>query len=96
MEVEEEEVVCILRLAVSTNWPTAAEKPARKALNGYTRISAHRLPKRVIREWYRGRTTDIISSDDTIHKLYPSYKHQIHHKRIEKERPLRRLRKVAV
>lgn len=31
---EDEEAVCIRRLAVSTNWPTAAEKPARNALKG--------------------------------------------------------------
>lgn len=33
--VEGCELVCILKLAVRTNWPTAAEKPLRKALKGY-------------------------------------------------------------
>lgn len=28
-------LVCIRRLAVRTNWPTAAEKPLKKALKGY-------------------------------------------------------------
>ena len=27
-------LVCILKLAVSTNWPTVAPKPERKALRG--------------------------------------------------------------
>jgi len=30
--------VCIRKLAVSTNCPTVAEKPDRKALNGYSRL----------------------------------------------------------
>jgi hypothetical protein len=32
-------LVCILKLAVRTNCPTVALKPARKALNGYTTVS---------------------------------------------------------
>lgn len=32
--------VCIRNEAVRTNWPTAAEKPERKALKGYSEISA--------------------------------------------------------
>lgn len=31
--------VCILKLAVRTNWPTVALKPARKALKGYCSVS---------------------------------------------------------
>lgn len=33
-------LVCILRLAVRTNWPTAAQKPLRKALNGYYQVES--------------------------------------------------------
>jgi hypothetical protein len=31
-------LVCMRREAVRTNWPTAALKPARKALNGYIKL----------------------------------------------------------
>lgn len=31
-------LVCMRKLAVSTNWPTVAEKPERKALNGYIEV----------------------------------------------------------
>ena len=35
LEVAPESLVCMRREAVRTNWPTAALKPLRKALNGY-------------------------------------------------------------
>jgi len=35
--------VWILKLAVRTNWPTVAEKPDRKALNGYNPPHTQRL-----------------------------------------------------
>lgn len=36
-------LVCMRRLAVRTNWPTAAQKPLRNALNGYTKTEQSTL-----------------------------------------------------
>jgi hypothetical protein len=52
--VDEEELVCIRKLAVRTNWPTAAENPARKALNGYTHITSQNPSSTKERERKKG------------------------------------------
>ena len=85
--------VCIRKLAVSTNCPTVAEKPARKALKGYNRTThvstctyPHYLPPSLLFSSFGqvegGGKTYIIPHNDTIHKLQYPDQHQEPHKRI--------------
>ena len=75
--------------AVSTNCPTVAENPDRKALKGYQLVSHY--PSSNTLCYAIRSSTYVVSNYNTVHKLQHSNHHQESHERINELRPLRRL-----
>ena len=71
---------------MSTNWPTVAEKPDRKALNGYVSHSLSASPSKSL--YLMSGITYIIPSQYAIDKLQHSHYDQKCHECVQELRPL--------
>lgn len=104
------EFVCMRKLAVRTNWPTAAQKPLRKALNGYFSFRAYVSPSITTKpnqqqpveriesqvRQKQQRETYKIPSQNTIQKLHHRYHSQEAHESIQEHSPLRCRREILL
>jgi hypothetical protein len=75
---------------VSTNCPTVAEKPERKALNGYFKSKVSTAPSSCHILIQGKGNAYVIPSNNTIHKLQHPNHNQKRHENINQLRPLRR------
>ena len=83
-------LVWILKLAVSTNWPTVAEKPERKALKGYMSWLARD------RECDEGGRAYVVATNDTVEKLEDANQDEEGHEDINQLDTLGSILNIAV
>lgn len=79
--------MAIGNIPVKTNWPTVAEKPDRKALNGCNYRRQQCFVDGIVMKWIR--LTYIVANEQAIDELQYSHDDQEGHEYIYELRPLR-------
>jgi hypothetical protein len=84
------------KLAVSTNWPTAAQNPLRKALKGYGTITRQHPISICNAANGTGNRSHVVSSQYAIEELHSADKQQKHHEGVKHHGALRRCGEVLL